>query len=81
MSAIDLKSISILVVEDEPLLRRQIAAQMERQGADVTTADFLAAARLSFGTAIRLRIGRSFAGLIAMSAMADNSSKRVATLP
>ena len=45
MSEINLKAASILVVEDEPLLRRQLAAQLEQQGADVTTANSLATAR------------------------------------
>ena len=45
MTALNLKAISILVVEDESLLRRQLAAHLERFGADVTTADSLAAAR------------------------------------
>jgi DNA-binding NtrC family response regulator len=45
MSTTDLKEASILVVEDEPLLRRQLAANLERLGANVTTADCLAAAR------------------------------------
>jgi DNA-binding NtrC family response regulator len=41
----DLKSLNILVVEDEPLLRRQLAAHLARFGAEVATADSLAAAR------------------------------------
>jgi hypothetical protein len=45
MSATDLKAVSILVVEDESLLRRQLAANLERFGADVTMADSMAAAR------------------------------------
>lgn len=45
MSATKLDGLSLLLVEDEPLLRRQLAAQLERQGADVTAADSLAAAR------------------------------------
>jgi DNA-binding NtrC family response regulator len=45
MSAIDLKTLNLLVVEDEPLLRRQLAANLERFGADVTTADSIAGAR------------------------------------
>ena len=40
-----LKGTSLLLVEDEPMLRRQLQAQLERQGADVTTADSLSAAR------------------------------------
>ena len=46
MSATDLKAVSILVVEDESLLRRQLAANLERFGADVTAADSVAATRL-----------------------------------
>ena len=45
MSASDLKAVSILVVEDESLLRRQLAANLERFGAEVVTADCIAAAR------------------------------------
>jgi DNA-binding NtrC family response regulator len=45
MNAADLKTLSILVVEDEPLLRRQLAANLERFGADVTAAESIAAAR------------------------------------
>jgi DNA-binding NtrC family response regulator len=45
MSATDLKAVSILVVEDESLLRRQLAANLERFGADVTAADSMAATR------------------------------------
>jgi two-component system, NtrC family, response regulator AtoC len=45
MSEIDLKSLDILVVEDEPLLRRQLTANLKRFGADVTAADSIAAAR------------------------------------
>jgi len=40
-----LSGLSLLLVEDEPMLRRQLKANLERQGADVTTADSLAAAR------------------------------------
>jgi DNA-binding NtrC family response regulator len=40
-----LASLSILVVEDEPLLRKQVAAYLERLGADVTTADSIERAR------------------------------------
>jgi len=36
---------SVLLVEDEPLLRRQLAAYLERQGAEVTAVSLLAAAR------------------------------------
>jgi len=45
VSTTKLDGLSLLLVEDEPLLRRQLAAQLERQGADVTTADSLATAR------------------------------------
>jgi DNA-binding NtrC family response regulator len=45
MSTTDLKAIRILVVEDETMLRRQLAANLERFGAAVTTADSVAAAR------------------------------------
>jgi DNA-binding NtrC family response regulator len=45
MSATDLKMLNILVVEDEPLLRRQLAANLERFGADVSAADSIATAR------------------------------------
>jgi DNA-binding NtrC family response regulator len=45
MNASDLKSLTLLVVEDEPLLRRQLAAQLERFGAEVEGADSVAAAR------------------------------------
>jgi DNA-binding NtrC family response regulator len=45
MNVTDLKTLSILVVEDETLLRRQLAANLERFGADVTMADSVAAAR------------------------------------
>jgi DNA-binding NtrC family response regulator len=42
-----LNGASVLLVEDEPLLRRQLAAFLERQGADVTAVGDLAAARRS----------------------------------
>jgi two-component system, NtrC family, response regulator AtoC len=45
MSATDLKAVSILIVEDESMLRRQLAANLERFGADVTAADSIAATR------------------------------------
>ncbi len=45
MSATDLKAISILVVEDESLLRRQLAANLERFGAEVSAADSIAVTR------------------------------------
>lgn len=37
---------SVLVVDDEPLLRRRLAAQLERLGAEVTQAATIAAARV-----------------------------------
>src|SRR5438094_109805 len=40
-----LSGLSILVVEDEALLRKQIGAHLEKRGADVTGADTLEAAR------------------------------------
>src|SRR5438094_9123107 len=40
-----LSGLSILIVEDEALLRKQIGAHLEKQGADVTGADTLRAAR------------------------------------
>jgi two-component system, NtrC family, response regulator AtoC len=40
-----LASLSVLVVEDEPLLRRQISSYLERLGADVTSADSVQRAR------------------------------------
>ncbi len=45
MATDDLAGLGILIVEDEPLLRRQLAAQLERLGADVTGAATAAAAR------------------------------------
>jgi len=36
-----LTGLGVLIVEDEPLLRRQIAANLERLGADVTAAGTL----------------------------------------
>jgi len=47
MSATDLKALSILIVEDESLLRRQLVANLEQFGADVTGADSIAVARQS----------------------------------
>jgi DNA-binding response OmpR family regulator len=43
--ATELKSLNLLVVEDEPLLRRQLAANLERFGADVTAVESMAVAR------------------------------------
>src|SRR6185436_12173099 len=40
-----LAGMSILLVEDEALLRRQLTAELERLGADVTSAETLEAAR------------------------------------
>src|SRR5271163_316671 len=40
-----LAGLQILIIEDEPLLRRQIAAQLEKLGADVTAAADLATGR------------------------------------
>ncbi len=45
MRTADLKALTILVVDDEPLLRRQLVANLERFEADVTAADCVAAAR------------------------------------
>lgn len=45
MNTTRLNGISLLVVEDEPLLRRQLLAHLERQGAEVTGAESLAATR------------------------------------
>jgi DNA-binding NtrC family response regulator len=45
MDEADLSGLSILVVEDEALLRKQLAAELERLHADVTGAGTLAAAR------------------------------------
>lgn len=52
-----LSGLSLLVLEDEPLLRKQISAYLERLGADVTTVDSMQKARkviqdLSFDFAI-----------------------------
>ena len=40
-----LAGLAILIVEDEPLLRRQLTSQLERLGMDVTGAGVLGAAR------------------------------------
>src|SRR5882724_4619053 len=45
MADAPLAGLGILIVEDEPLLRKQLAAQMERLGADATGATDLRAAR------------------------------------
>ena len=44
-----LSGLSILVVEDEPLLRRHLAATLERMGADVSATDSIRAARQMAG--------------------------------
>src|SRR5260370_10781033 len=44
MSDAGLCGLSILVVEDEPLLRKQLVAELERLRADVAAAESLAAA-------------------------------------
>ena len=40
---------SLLLLEDEPLLRRRIAARLEKLGAEVTALDTIAAARTALG--------------------------------
>jgi DNA-binding NtrC family response regulator len=45
MPETDLSGLSLLLVEDEPLLRKQLAAELERLRADVTSAATLASAR------------------------------------
>lgn len=45
MAALELAGVSILIVDDEVLLRKQIAAQLERLGADVSHAGDLATGR------------------------------------
>jgi DNA-binding NtrC family response regulator len=45
MAEESLTGLGLLLVEDEPMLRKQLAAHLERLGADVTCADNLAAAR------------------------------------
>ena len=45
MSNAPLSGLNVLVLDDEPLLRRQLGAALERLGADVTAADSLRAAR------------------------------------
>jgi DNA-binding NtrC family response regulator len=42
MPECELAGLSILIVEDDPLLRRQLAAELEHRGADVTCAETLA---------------------------------------
>jgi DNA-binding NtrC family response regulator len=41
----DLIGLSILIVEDDPLLRKQLAYQLEQRGADVTVAETLSSAQ------------------------------------
>jgi len=45
VNATDLNGLSVLVVEDEPLLRRQLAANLQRFGTDITAAETIAIAR------------------------------------
>ena len=45
----DLATLGILIVEDEPLLRKQMMADLEKQGADVTGADTLQRAKKAPG--------------------------------
>jgi DNA-binding NtrC family response regulator len=45
MANLALNGVSLLIVEDETLLRKQLAAELERLGADVTGAASLASAR------------------------------------
>ena len=47
MQSPDLKGLTVLVVEDEPLLRRQLGAEIERLGADATLSATLETARRS----------------------------------
>lgn len=45
-----LQDATVLLVEDEPLLRRQLAAHLQRHGAEVTAVESLAAARAALKT-------------------------------
>jgi len=45
VNALPLQGLNLLLLDDEPLLRKQIAATLERFGADVTGASTVAAAR------------------------------------
>ena len=45
MSELNFSGLDVLVLEDDPLLRKREAALLERLGADVTAVDNLAAAR------------------------------------
>ena len=49
MALVDLSGLSLLIVEDEVLLRKQLAAELEQLRADVTAAPTLAAARQWIG--------------------------------
>ena len=51
MNATDLKSLNLLVVDDEPMLRRQLAANLKRFGADATAVDSIAATRRALAEA------------------------------
>lgn len=51
MAESTLKALSILVVEDEAMLRKRLAAYLEKGGAEVTTASNLAEARNALSTA------------------------------
>ena len=53
MANAPLTGLTVLILDDEPLLRRHLAATLERLGADVVTADSIAAARRhAFGRAL-----------------------------
>src|SRR2546421_12121358 len=45
MQDVTLAGLSLLIVEDEPLLRKQLRAHLEKLGADVTGADTIQAAK------------------------------------
>ena len=45
MAERELTGLSILIVEDDPLLRKQLAAELEQRGADVTGAETLSSAQ------------------------------------
>ena len=51
MTASTLKALSILVVDDEPMLRKRLAAYLEKNGAEVTAASSLGEARNALSTA------------------------------
>ena len=44
MSELNLSGLDVLLVEDDPMLRKREASLMERLGAEVSSADSLAAA-------------------------------------